>query len=123
MAYSDGVLEASDGTRLHTWRRDPPDARAQVLIVHGFGEHSGRYYELSEFLFQRGFAISSFDLRGHGKSSGLAGHVRRFRDYERDLSRVIESTIGRGPRKRFIIGHSMGGLITLRYLTRRPRGV
>jgi alpha-beta hydrolase superfamily lysophospholipase len=123
MVYNEDVLELAEGTRLHTWRCETQEARAQVVVVHGFGEHSGRYRELAEFLVQRGFAIASFDLRGHGKSSGLAGHVRRFTDYERDLSRVIELTIGRGPRKRFLIGHSMGGLITLRYLSRQPLGV
>jgi alpha-beta hydrolase superfamily lysophospholipase len=123
MVYDENTLELADGTRLYTWRCEQPEARAQVVLVHGFGEHSGRYHELAEFLFERGFSIASFDLRGHGKSSGLAGHVRRFVDYQRDLSRVIELTIGSGPGKRFLIGHSMGGLITLGYLARQPLGV
>jgi alpha-beta hydrolase superfamily lysophospholipase len=124
MAYSDHVLALADGARLHTWRRAQSDATAaHIVLVHGFGEHSGRYHELTEFLFQRGLDITGFDQRGHGRSSGPRGHVNRFTDYERDLSRVIESVIARGPRRLFLVAHSMGGLITLRYLASQPRWI
>jgi len=117
------VVELPSGDRLHLWRREQPAARGQVVIVHGFGEHSGRYSELTESLLQRGFNVSSFDQRGHGRSSGIAGHINRFADYQRDLAVVIESAIARGPKPLFLIGHSMGGLITLRYLACQAQSI
>jgi len=88
------------------------------VLVHGFGEHSGRYHDLTEFLCDRGFSVHAFDLRGHGQSSGLAGHIDRFADYEDDLRLAVASAGESGPL--FLIGHSLGGLITLRYLAGRP---
>src|SRR5215469_2704434 len=110
------ALELPGGARLYMWRREHREAIAHVVVVHGFGEHSGRYHELAEFLFKRGFDITAFDQRGHGKSDGLAGHVDRFADYELDLSRVVASAKGRGPKRILLVAHSMGGLAALRYL-------
>jgi alpha-beta hydrolase superfamily lysophospholipase len=121
MAYSEGILEGPGGGRLHSWRREAQNPIAQVVLVHGFGEHSGRYHDLTEFLCGRGFSVHALDLRGHGKSSGLAGHIDRFTDYEDDLRVAVASARQSGPL--FLIGHSMGGLITLRYLARQPADI
>jgi len=123
MTNSEDILDVADGERLHLWRREQKGAAAQIVLVHGFGEHSGRYQQLTEFLFQRGFDVSSFDQRGHGKSSGLAGHIDQFRNYDEDLSQVVGAAIARGPKSLFLIGHSMGGLVTLRYLASQPHGI
>jgi lysophospholipase len=121
MAYSEGILERPGGGRLHSWRCEAQSAIAQVVLVHGFGEHSGRYRDLTEFLCSRRFDVNAFDLRGHGRSSGLAGHIDRFADYEDDL-RLAVASVG-GSRPLFLIGHSMGGLITLRYLAGQRAGI
>jgi len=123
MEASVAVLESAPGIKLHTWRRERTSASVQIVIVHGFGEHSGRYRELTETLWQRGFQISSFDQRGHGRSGGLAGHVDRCEDYDKDLRTVVEWALARGPEKLFLVGHSMGGLIALRQMARRPEGI
>src|SRR5215471_15152970 len=123
MAYRDGILELQGGGRLHSWRREAQSPNAQVVLVHGFGEHSGRYNDVTEFLCGRGFSVQAFDLRGHGKSSGLPGHVDRFTDYEDDLRLAVESARGHATSPLFLIGHSMGGLITLRYLAGRPPNI
>ena len=98
--------------------------RAAVVLVHGFGEHSGRYEALIRHLLEHGYDVTVYDHRGHGKSSGLYGHIDRFSHYEDDLQVIIDSarktSSGGGL---FLIGHSMGGLVTLRYLTREDATV
>jgi alpha-beta hydrolase superfamily lysophospholipase len=89
-----------------------------VVVVHGLGEHAGRYAILAEALSARGYAVLSYDLRGHGKSEGLRGHVASFDMYLQDLARVISSAEEclPGPGPAFLYGHSMGGLVVLRHL-------
>ena len=91
----------------------PGDPAASVLLVHGFAEHSGRYEEVATWLASRGFAVHAFDHQGHGRSSGRRCHVRRFSDLlddtERSLTRARTAHPGL---PLFVIGHSMGGLIT-----------
>jgi alpha-beta hydrolase superfamily lysophospholipase len=123
MAYNEQTLELTGGGEVYTWWRREPGAIAQVVLVHGFGEHSGRYHPLTDFLCSRGFNVCSFDQRGHGRSSGLYGHIDRFGDYEDDLRRVVAMAKAHGPAPLFLIGHSMGGLITLRYLAGNPSGI
>ena len=91
----------------------PREPRAAVLIVHGYGEHSGRYEHVGARLAGHGFATHAYDHLGHGRSSGPRCHVRRMDDYlddlERMLTRVREEQAGLPT---FVLGHSMGGLVT-----------
>jgi lysophospholipase len=124
MAFIEETITAGDGLRLYLRRHEAIGARGEVVIVHGFGEHSGRYGGLTEHLLANGFAVTAYDQRGHGLSDGLPGHVEVFDDYESDLDKVITLTRGRaGGRPMFIIGHSMGGLVTLRYLARKSAAI
>lgn len=100
-----------------TWQLDAPSGRASgsVLLVHGFAEHSARYDRVVDLWVARGLAVGRLDLRGHGRSEGLRGHVDAFSDYVRDVTAVLD-TLGREPewqpgRKPVLFGHSMGGLI------------
>ena len=110
-------VEAEDGLLLtiYHWRHQAP--KAAVVISHGWSEHSARYQALAEWLLGYGFSIYSLDHRGHGRSEGKRGHVRRWIDYVRDLellrSRVSEE-------KQYLIGHSMGGMISLHHLLEYP---
>ena len=54
------------------------EVKAVIALVHGMGEHSGRYRRFAEFLTQKGIAIISFDQRGHGKSQGKKGHITHY---------------------------------------------
>ena len=91
----------------------PEDPSASALLVHGFAEHSGRYEHLGSWLAERGMAVHAFDHQGHGRSGGWRCHVRRFTDFLDDTevamarARSIHSGL-----PFFVIGHSMGGLIT-----------
>lgn len=87
-----------------------------VLIVHGIGEHSGRYQQLSETLVNElGVVVVSLDHQGHGKSEGDSLFVVEFEDYICDVMEVVRQT-----KKKFknsqciLLGHSMGGLIAIR---------
>jgi alpha-beta hydrolase superfamily lysophospholipase len=91
----------------------PDEPLASALIVHGFAEHCGRYEHLATWLASRGVAVHAFDHQGHGRSSGPRCYVRRFSDFLDDTERAL--TFARTPRSDlpvFVIGHSMGGLIT-----------
>lgn len=92
--------------------------RARIVIVHGYAEHRGRYAALTRELEQHGFECHCFDLRGHGTSEGSRAHVPRFRDYIDDLERVSAGVPRDLPR--FLLGHSLGGLIALSYARQHP---
>jgi len=99
-----------------------PGSGALVLITHGFGEHSARYWHVRDALLAHGFAVATYDLRGHGRSTGRRGDAPAFGAFLDDLARVLEHArrhpaLPEGAAGRvFLFGHSMGGLITLRFL-------
>lgn len=114
MTSSDADFETFDGLRLHASRRAPRDMppRAGVVVVHGYGEHSGRYAALVDRLLAAGYGVSLFDLRGHGLSPGPRGYVRAFEDYLDDLGRFMARERAHyTERPTFLLGHSMGALI------------
>ena len=102
-------------------RLEAAQPRATILIVHGMGEHGGRYIELAENLASRGFTCYLPDLRGFGKSGGKRGCIRRFEDYFRDLNSVQRAIRSReGSLGNFFLAHSYGGLIVASYLATHP---
>jgi lysophospholipase len=115
---SDGTVEGVGGLRLQFRVWEPPAPRAAVVIVHGQGEHAGRYAPTAAALAQAGFASYALDLRGHGRSEGRRGHVRAFDHYLQDLDRFRTEVAGLAGADvpLFLLGHSMGGLVALRYL-------
>jgi lysophospholipase len=114
---ADGGIEGVGRIRLHyrTWEASTP--RAAIIIVHGLGEHSGRYDHFATRMAAYGFSCYAIDLRGHGLSEGRRGHTPNFDAYLQDLDRFRREVQGlvdiRTPL--FLLGHSMGGLIALRY--------
>lgn len=107
---------ASDGDNLaiQDWPLDPGSRlRGVVLLVHGLGEHAGRYEELARRLNNLGFAVRGYDHYGHGESGGVRGGLPSDQRLVEDLADVLGST-----RKRMdagtpliLLGHSMGGLV------------
>jgi len=96
-----------------TWQVENP--KANVLIVHGYAEHSGRYAETAGVLNKAGFSVYAYDRRGEGESGGKKAVVNNFEEQVNDLISVIRM-IEKGGRKLFLYGHSLGGLITTNYV-------
>jgi alpha-beta hydrolase superfamily lysophospholipase len=118
MKSADGFFQGVGGLRLYYRSWEQPRARAALAVVHGLGEHSGRYEALAERLGGYGFSTFALDLRGHGLSEGRRGHVKRFESYLQDVDRFrreLHGLVDIGT-PLFLLGHSMGGLIALRYL-------
>ncbi len=89
---------------------------ATVLITHGLGEHSGRYGHVVEKLAESGCDVLTYDLRGHGRSGGRRGDAPSFHAFLDDLGAVAASAREASAAPLFLYGHSLGGLITLRFL-------
>ena len=100
----------------HEWLPDERSPRALVVLVHGYGEHVGRYAHVVAALLAHGYAVAALDHRGHGASAGPRALVRRFDDFVDDLHLLIERAVAAHPALPcFLLGHSMGGLIAVRY--------
>ncbi len=112
--------KAPDGSRLFRRSWVPAGADRVALLVHGYAEHSGRYEGIARWLAARGVAVHAYDHRGHGRSEGRRGHVRSFEEFLDDLDGVLaEVRREHGGLPLYLIGHSMGGLISLAYLVER----
>jgi alpha-beta hydrolase superfamily lysophospholipase len=110
-------LQTSDGVSLH-WRHWPATEapRGSVLVVHGLGEHAGRYAHVAALLNGAGWHVFGYDHRGHGASGGARGALNRDDDLLRDLALVIDRVRETAPGPLVLLGHSMGGLIAGRFV-------
>lgn len=103
---------------------EPAPARAWLILVHGFGEHSGRYGRLAQAIASHGWAVACADLWGHGRSEGQRGDIERFEEYLRDLEALANHCLAsREPSSYAVFGHSFGGLLAARWAQRRPEGL
>jgi len=112
---------AADGLRLFARSWEPEvDALGIVCLVHGLGEHSGRYAHMAAFLTQAGYAILSYDLRGHGQSEGKRGYIPSYDALMNDVATLLRQAGERYPGKNlFLYGHSLGGNQVLNFTLRR----
>jgi len=91
-----------------------------IVIIHGLGEHSGRYDEFANFFLKKNIGVFAFDLVGHGKSEGIKGHVSKIQNFIDDIEEVLIAV-----RKKYmdvpiiLFGHSLGGCLALNYLIER----
>ena len=124
MSTGSAFFDSSGGRHIFEqwWRPDDGQPRGVVAICHGFAEHSGRYSAVAEYLNERGYAVESLDLRGHGRSDGVRVHVHSFNEYLNDLHRFLNNVRQRNPGLPVVLfGHSMGGGIAALYvITRQP---
>jgi alpha-beta hydrolase superfamily lysophospholipase len=121
------TFTASDGDNLAVqdwYLAEGARQRAAVLVVHGLGEHAGRFDRLARTLNEWGFTVRSYDQYGHGESDGTRGglpHPNRLLD---DLADLVESTRVRNPGVPLIvIGHSLGGLVASSFVARTLHAV
>lgn len=110
-----GFIDSFDQTQLFFRHYEISSPKATVLIIHGFGEHSGRYSHVIERLLSEGFEVFCIDLRGHGHSKGYRGHINEFNDYIKDALAAIDFAYAKkiATGKFFILAHSMGALVSL----------
>ncbi|MDB4731939.1 lysophospholipase [Planctomicrobium sp.] len=113
-------LKTSDGLRLHVVEHAPAESIGSVLLVHGLGEHSGRYQHVIEVLNSAGLNVVQFDHRGHGHSEGPRGHLADYDDFLDDVSLVLQQMTSKRPNHKIVLyGHSMGGGIIANWTLRR----
>jgi alpha-beta hydrolase superfamily lysophospholipase len=119
------TITAGDGTRLarRLWSPRHEDPRGTVLIVHGLGEHGGRYGHVAAWLVARGWRVSAYDHRGHGASEGARGRLRRSDDLLTDLAVLVDAERAGSPGPLVLLGHSMGGLVAARFVADAVRPV
>ena len=120
-------VRAADGTSIlvRDWTSDAQLGWpwASVLLVHGLGEHSGRYEHVGDQMAAAGLDVHAYDHRGNGGSGGRRGHVDHWEQYHDDLAERLVNVRGQAAGRPVVLyGHSMGGLVALGYLlTDRPR--
>lgn len=114
----EGFFASRDGTRLY-WRQIVPDGepKAWLGVIHGYGDHSGRYLQPIEAWVNEGYGVLAFDYRGHGKADGGRADVTVWTDYLDDMkaffARLVDAARGKPI---FIVAHSHGALITTHWL-------
>lgn len=118
MKHEEGFFKSIRNTSIF-WQKWLPESEplAVLLIVHGYDDHSGRYMNIVNRFVTKGIAVYGLDQIGHGKSEGTRGYVRKFEDYTETLKIFVglirNDQVGK---PLFILGYSMGGLITSIYL-------
>lgn len=115
MSHETGSFTGAGDLELFYQRwRAGTEPSVTLVMVHGFGEHSGRYGHLVEWMVSQGCSVYGFDLRGHGRSPGPRGHIRAWAEFREDLRRFLRLVEAmEAPTPLFLMGHSLGGLIVL----------
>lgn len=118
-------IETPDGLRLHHVYWEPQvDSERVIIIVHGISEHVRRYDHVAEHLIQAGYHIYAQDHRGHGESTGERVHVGSNTAYIRDLKSFYDRIKRQHPTaKIYMLGHSMGSIISLQFVLTYPDAI
>jgi acylglycerol lipase len=117
MKTFEAKFEGNDGTPFDVQGWEPDmQPKAVVVLVHGLGEHTGRYAHVGQALTDAGYVLVGFDLRGHGKSGGARGHFPSLDVVTQDIRQFFQFVSQRYPNlSQFLYGHSLGGLLSLTY--------
>ena len=115
MLHNETHWQTKDGVNIYgqVWRPDDKP-KATIALIHGLGEHTGRYQHVAKFFTQAGYALSTMDLRGHGQSGGPRGHFPSFQIVMADIQQLLDETqktFQNTPL--FLYGHSLGGALVL----------
>jgi alpha-beta hydrolase superfamily lysophospholipase len=123
--HEEGFLNSADHLRLFWQRYTPPRPRATVAVLHGGGDHSGRYPGLTAALVGDGFQVALMDFRGHGQSDGRRWHIDSFGDYLSDLDAFVAklSQDGVAGERLFVVAHSQGALVATLWGLSRGRHI
>lgn len=115
----EGSFKGHDETELFYQTWVPASVTGTIVLTHGLAEHSDCYQNFAQRVGEWGLQTVAWDLRGHGRSAGNRGYVDDISDYEKDLF-LLDQLIDRemAPAFKVLFGHSMGGLISLRFALR-----
>jgi alpha-beta hydrolase superfamily lysophospholipase len=121
VALQSHQVSAADGTMLHVtdYLLPAAQARGSVVLMHGLGEHSGRYRHVAGFFNDCGLSVRCYDHRGHGRSEGKRGDVINGDPMLQDAEIIIDDFSVRFSEPPFLFGHSMGGLFAARFALAR----
>jgi lysophospholipase len=115
-SHDTGTFSGKGGVEIFFQKWIAPKAKAALVLIHGVGEHSGRYNNLLNALKGKGISVFAIDHRGHGKSHGKRGHIDSFMDYVYDLKLFVEYVKEENRGFPLVLyGHSMGGVIAAKY--------
>jgi alpha-beta hydrolase superfamily lysophospholipase len=119
---TEGTVRVADGTILRSLHWAPAaEPWAAALVVHGLGEHAGRYRTVAGALTAAGIDVFAYDHRGFGGSAGARAYVDRFSQYHDDLAeRILAVRAARPGLPLIMYGHSLGGLISAGYVLAGP---
>jgi len=107
-----GTVESADGTRL-AYRAWPKPGSIALAVVHGLGEHAGRYARFAEGMAHHGMGTYALDLRGHGISPGQRGHVDSWSQWTDDVAAFVSHVESIAAAEVVPVGHSFGGVTLL----------
>ncbi len=116
---------AKDGIKLfgQSWKADN-DLKKLIILVHGLGEHCGRYEHWALLFNNKGYSVISMDLHGHGRSEGKRGHIKSLDVLLDDIDVLFEKSDDLFPGyKKILYGHSMGGNLVLNHIIKRNRHI
>jgi len=118
MEHQEGFFQGAENANIYYQSWTPKGKpKAILLLVHGLSEHSGRYMNLVRHFIPLGYAIYAFDHVGHGKSGGMRCFVRQFENFTDTIKIYFDTIRAQHPEEQiFLIGHSMGGMISTAYL-------
>ncbi|MDW7674923.1 MAG: alpha/beta hydrolase [Bacillota bacterium] len=113
-------MSSADGTKLFVRRWQPNEKLTGVIcLVHGLGEHSGRYHHVAEAIARAGYGVLAIDLRGHGQSAGKRGYTPSYDALMQDVDCLRAAAAKEFPTcPCYLYGHSMGGNLVLNYALR-----
>lgn len=125
MRHTERFIAGSRNRKIftQTWQPEAPP-RGVFLLVHGLGEHSSRYADLAAHFVQDSWAVVALDHNGHGRSDGTPGFMQDIDDFVRDVHLVRKQAESDFPEvPLFMLGHSLGGLISSLYLAEHQQGL
>jgi alpha-beta hydrolase superfamily lysophospholipase len=123
--FANAHFPRRDGTRLWgEWHVPKGAPRGTALVLHGYGDHAGRYREVGSVLAGLGLATMAMDYRGHGRAAGQRGHCSHFDEFLDDLDAGLARVRAAGVSgRRVLLAHSHGSLIALRALADPTRSL
>ncbi len=120
-----GFFQGENGIRLFYRYFGCPGSPEMLVLLHGHGEHSGRYQKFADILAEQKISIAVYDARGYGRSEGREVYVETFEEFSADLTlfvKFLQSSYSAG-KKISLFGHSLGGLVAVHWALRNPEKI